>query len=182
MTQADESYGPKYRIPVLAMCILNIKLSKYKSKPTVLSCTREDGSVTWTSVRPGLELHDLAHYVLEKSLGWKDAFYGLLAKGYDISAFERPRDQRPIALLPKNLPQTSLIAEHIVNLLQVGFGNNNYDFFEAVQSVLQDKGLPIPPEFNPELAQQVQLQLEELWSRWQRLPAAGSLELVFSVE
>jgi len=164
------------------MCSLNIKLSKYEHKPTVLSCTRKDGSVTWTSVRPGLELHDLAHFALEKTLKWDNAFFGLLADGYDINDFERPRDQRPIALLPKNLPQTSLIAEHIVNLLQAGFGSNNYDFFETVQSVLQDKGLPLPPEFNRELAVQIQLQLAELWSRWQQVPVTGSLELVFSLD
>lgn len=161
---------------------LKITLAKYRSKPTVLSCTREDGSTTWTSVYPGLELHELAHFVVEHELALSNSFYGLLAQGHNIEDFVQPRDQRPQELIPANLPQESLVVEHIVNLLQVGFNSSEYDFFETLKSVLTDKQLPIPEKLSPQMALHIQQRLRLLWEQWEQLPQGDKMELEIEIK
>lgn len=54
----------------------------------VLNCIRADGTVTWQTQDgpPGLffPYHDLTHYAVEIVLGFRHAFYGLLADGWTI--------------------------------------------------------------------------------------------------
>ena len=158
---------------------LKITLAKNSNKPSVLSCTREDGSTTWTSVYPGLELHELAHYVVEQRLELNNYFYGLLAQGYNIEDFELPKDERPTELMPSNLPVESLVVEHMVNLLQVGFNSEDYDFFQTLQSVLAEKQLPLPEQVDESMAQQLQAELRLWWQKWTNLGVNDKLELEF---
>ena len=102
---------------------LTITLSKEIGKRTILKCTRKDGSSTFAKLYPNLEIHDIAHYVVEQHLGFRNAFYGLLAKGYTIEDFQLPKAERPSALHPKNLHPEALITEHLVNLIQTHFGS-----------------------------------------------------------
>ena len=60
----------------------------------VLTCTRDDGTVTWTHERPGFVLHDLAHYAVEAELGYALGFYGLVAHGWDLSSSDFWRDPK----------------------------------------------------------------------------------------
>src|SRR5205085_9837202 len=67
---------------------LNITLTRGKDAADVLAITRADGTKTWSrQAQPYLSFHDLAHYVVEATLGMRDGFYGLLAQGWDITAF-----------------------------------------------------------------------------------------------
>ncbi len=61
---------------------------KNKNGLTVLTITKDDGSVTWSKLQRGLEFHDLAHYAVEKELQLKNSFYGMVNKGLDIHDFE----------------------------------------------------------------------------------------------
>ena len=87
-----------------------------------MTCTRPDGTSTWTKTSPPIAVHDLLHYVIETELGYQDAFYGTIAKGYDINAYEDARSERPKELLPSNLSDNALCTEHMVNLFQVYLG------------------------------------------------------------
>ena len=50
-----------------------------------LRCLRRDGSATGCAMpRQGILPHDLIHYVVESTLGWRHAFYGMVAAGIDI--------------------------------------------------------------------------------------------------
>lgn len=55
----------------------------------VLSARRADGTVTW-QVHEGpramfFPLHDLTHLAVERALGTRDGFFGLIAAGWDIA-------------------------------------------------------------------------------------------------
>ena len=69
--------------------------NRSKHKPDTLTCIRDDGSVTWTYLHHEFALQDLAHYVVETTLGLENAFLGLIAKGYDIPDFNQPKAERP---------------------------------------------------------------------------------------
>ncbi len=81
---------------------MKIQFKKGKDKST-LHCIRKDGTATWSTIYQGMEIHDLAHFAVETELGFKKAFYGLLASGYAIQDFALPRAKRPKSLLPENL-------------------------------------------------------------------------------
>src|SRR5262249_6522068 len=93
--------------------------SRPKGTP-VLTCVRDDGSSTYSKSAHGefFAPHDLMHYVVETTLGFRRAFFGLIAAGWSIPAFAEPG-------AAAKLPPEALHAEHIVNLLmhEQAFGN-----------------------------------------------------------
>jgi|SRR5579871_34176 len=67
--------------------MLKIEIVKQPDGAGVLRCTRHDGSVTWqkqTKHAAHFALHDLTHYAIETSLGYRQGFFGLIAAGWDI--------------------------------------------------------------------------------------------------
>jgi len=142
---------------------MKIQFKKGKEKST-LHCIRKDGSVTWTTIHLGMEIHDLAHFVVETELQFKNAFYGLVASGYTIQDFALPRSQRPEALLPKNLPEEALQTEHIVNLLQIEFQGNLSEFnvLKQLDNILNENNIPFPKMLNEEKIKLISKNLNEL--------------------
>src|SRR4051812_40234637 len=67
-----------------------IRFSRPKGKP-VLTCIRDDGSLVYTRLRQGefFARHDLLHYAVESTLGLQHSFFGLIAAGWTIEAFDQ---------------------------------------------------------------------------------------------
>src|SRR5215470_7938977 len=62
-------------------------MTKRHDGSTVLRCKRADGSETWQKQdrhAAFFALHDLTHFAVESTLGFKHGFYGLIAEGWDI--------------------------------------------------------------------------------------------------
>ena len=95
---------------------LSIRIKKKNDGSAALSCTRADGSTTWQRQDGQLglffPLHDLTHYAVETVLGFKRAFYGLLAEGWDITSFNEPG-------ISKRLPEDAGLAEVLVGFFDV---------------------------------------------------------------
>src|SRR6185295_13549449 len=89
-----------------------IVFTKPKGTP-VLTCTRDDGTSTYSKSAHGpfFGPHDLMHYAVETTLGFRDSFFGLIARGRTIASFNEPG-------AAANLPPEAILTEHIVNLLQ----------------------------------------------------------------
>ena len=67
--------------------MLRIDIAKHADGSSALRCTRADGSVTWqkqnTRHAAHFALHDLTHYAVETTLGYRSGFFGLVAQGWD---------------------------------------------------------------------------------------------------
>jgi hypothetical protein len=66
---------------------LRIEIVKRADGVGILRCTRPDGSVTWQKLQKHaahFALHDLTHYAVETSLGYRHGFFGLIAQGWDM--------------------------------------------------------------------------------------------------
>ena len=66
---------------------LHIEIVKRADGAGVLRCTRQDGSVTWQKqARHAVHfaLHDLTHYAVETTLGYRRGFFGLIAEGWNV--------------------------------------------------------------------------------------------------
>ncbi len=156
-----------------------IQLKKRISKPSILTCIRDDQSTTWSKLHKGIETHDLAHYAVEKIMGFTKAFYGILNEGYEIADFELPKDKRPEKLQPKNLDVSAIQTEHIVNLLQTEFLNSGEDsnFINSLRTILKDDGIPFPEDFDTNKLNQIRKLYSELLFKWGSLGDNEQLEL-----
>ncbi len=162
---------------------LLIHLKKENNKATVLYCTRENNATTYAKLHKGLEIHDIAHYIVEQHLGFKNAFYGLLSKGYAIEDFQLPKKQRSEALYPKNLHHEALVTEHIVNLLQTEFiqPEPKMDILKTLKTILSENELPFPTDLTTEKLLLITEELKVQMVKWNTLASGEKLELIFEV-
>ncbi len=150
-------------------------MRKYSDGRTTLSAERPDGSRTWAPQVPGFGArHDLAHYVVETTLGFRNGFYGLLAQGWEITTFE----DRGIARL---LPADALIAEAVVGLLLVDADQTHpvdVDEFNAmVDQSLELAGRTERRHITPQELTEFRAELAQLESRWDAVPLGAVLTL-----
>jgi hypothetical protein len=138
----------------------------------VLRCERADGSVTWQR-HPEKNSrffppHDLTHYAVETTLGLHEAFYGLVARGWDLSDFGTPWPRG-------RLPAEAEVAEFLVGCLHQDctaeeMNAQGASFCgEAWRTVTTD-----------ELTRSRAL-AHELIARWQALPPDGEIALDFTL-
>ncbi|NQZ43659.1 MAG: hypothetical protein HRT65_05060 [Flavobacteriaceae bacterium] len=160
---------------------MRIQFRKFTAKPSTLSCIRADGSMTWTTLHPGTEGHDLAHFAVEKVLGFQKAFYGLLSAGFEIQDFELPKEERPKALWPKNLPQEALVTEHLVNLLTISSLDTQgaFDLLATLVPILESNALELPAGLDHRQCSEIQREFKVLWGQWVALQPGETLELHF---
>ena len=156
---------------------MEIQFTKKQDKKHTISCRRTDGTVTWMQADDFFIYHDLMHYAVETTLHYKNAFYGMLAGGTNITDFELPKEIRPFQITPE-----AFNAECIVNLALVEFMQGRADDFNKVLKDSYDKS-----EFNieaPELDQaaieQVHASFASLVLQWNALPFGESLNVSFS--
>ncbi|MFK8161202.1 MAG: hypothetical protein AB8H12_01960 [Lewinella sp.] len=154
-----------------------------KRGPTssTLTVRRADGSSTWSKLSAGIELHDIAHYAVEQTLGLEQAFYGLLAEGFDISDFELAKAERPVRLQTANLPPESIQTEHLINLLmtELQYGGPLPDFMTQFTTILRQHGLPPMHQLTNEGLEEIRKRLAILKNRWSAVAVGEVLELRF---
>ena len=92
--------------------VLKIEVVKQPDSTGVLRCTRTDGSVTWQKQArhaAHFALHDLTHFAVESSLGYKYGFFGLIAACWDVEETTGKGRRGP-------LPAEAIEDERIVGL------------------------------------------------------------------
>ncbi len=78
---------------------MRIEIVKRTDGAGVLRCIRDDGSATWQKQpKHGAHfaLHDLTHYAVERALGYRQGFFGLIAAGWDIEETGGKTDRGPV--------------------------------------------------------------------------------------
>jgi hypothetical protein len=160
---------------------LVIRIKKKNDGSAALTCVRADGSVTWQRQDGRLgaffPLHDLTHYAVETTFGFRRAFYGLLAEGWDISSFEQPGTR-------SRLPDDASLAELIVGFFDVERISGNRataeEFNDKIRSYLADNALPPTRlRIDEELLANVRRRRTDLFEKWSAVPVGETLELSF---
>ena len=156
---------------------MNIQFTKKKDRKHTITCCRNDGTVTWMQVDDFFIFHDLMHYAVETTLQYKNAFYGMLAAGTNITDFELPKEQRPFNITPE-----AFNAECIVNLALVEFSQGRVeDFNKALKdSYEKSEFTNEAPQFDHAAIEQVHASFAALVLQWNTLPFGESLNLPFS--
>ncbi len=159
-----------------------VSFRKETGRPPVFTFRRSDGSTVWSKLGSLPIEYDLAHYVAEKSLGFTQAFFGLLDEGFAIEDFDLPRGKRPTALLPANLPLESLQIEYIVNLLQTEQRCGPSPEFRALLTQgLTTSGLPYPDQLTEDVLNQIREDYQTLIEKWYSLPDGQQLDLALVI-
>ena len=79
-----------------------IRFKRHPDGSASLTCVRGDGTSTWQRQQGQLGLvfppHDLTHYAVETTLGYRHGFYGLIEDGWNIEDFAKPWPRGPIPI------------------------------------------------------------------------------------
>lgn len=158
------------------MAELKIRLARGDDGRVTLSIIRPDGSSTWHRLHPGLTAHDLYHFAVERVLGARNGFFGLVAQGWDISAFAEPGASR-------ELPYEGIWIEHVVGLLQQesisGAKLNEAEMEIVLAEMAREDGKEPPRRITDGELRLIREELRDLLDRWSRCPPGATLELAF---
>ena len=129
---------------------LVIRIKKKSDGSAALSCIRADGTTTWQQQNGQLgrffPLHDLTHYAVESVLGFRNAFYGLVAGGWDLTDFASngPRGR---------IPPEALCAEVVVGYFDLeratGMPGTAEDLNARLEEFHTENNLPCPSSDAP---------------------------------
>jgi hypothetical protein len=153
-----------------------IQLKKGRDGPATLACVRADGSRTWGKEHPFFPVHDLTHCAVESVLGFDQAFFGLIATGWDIDDFAKPRASR-------TMPFQAIVAEHVVGVFDreralpapLSVAEFNETVFASLPAVQRDAFQPLTSA-QVSRVREVRSMLE---ARWHALPVGATLVLEF---
>ncbi len=149
--------------------------NRSKHKPDTLTCIRNDGSVTWTHLHRGFVQHDFAHYVVETTLGFENAFFGLVAKGYDIPNFSDPKAERPF-----DIPEEAIETEPIVALLQADL-LEDLGYSGDSDGIFHDHSASLPVSITAKQLEVMRQGLRRLLGRWHDLQPGETMTLQFKM-
>ena len=153
-----------------------IQLKKGRDGPATLACVRGDGSRTWGKEHPFFPVHDLTHCAVESVLGFDQAFFGLIAKGWDIDDFAKPHASR-------TMPFQAIVAEHVVGVFDreralpapLSVVDFNENLFASLPALERDAFQPLT---DAQISRVRELR-STLEARWHALPVGATLVVEF---
>ncbi len=156
------------------MAGLTIELKKAKDGRPSLACVRADGSRTWAKVHPFFPTHDLTHCAVESVLGYEQAFFGLIASGWEIDEFAK-------AGASKRLTPQALCAENIVGHLERGVAVDAAELNAALVMNTQLAGYAPCSAVTDEQLDAIRTLRSRLTSEWWELAEGETLRVTFPV-
>jgi hypothetical protein len=110
----------------------------------------------------------------------RSGFYGILARGWDISDFGTPWPRGP---LPDDAIEDAGLAESIVGMLDMerttGVRVDAAEVNGWLAQGFEKAGLPLRRPLTEEQLAQIRTRFADLRKRWEALPPGNSLELLF---
>lgn len=160
---------------------LLIRIKKKSDGSAALTAVRADGTTTWQRQDGQLgrffPLHDLTHYTVETVLGFRRAFFGLLADGWDLSDFGK---QSGKALQQEEAGLAELIVGFFDLERATGVIETAHSLEEKIRNYYEQHRLPRPARtFTDAEMSRIRECRAELFARWRALPAGQALELPF---
>ena len=146
-------------------------------KHDVLTCVRDDGTSTWMHERHGFVVHDLGHYAVETTFGYEAGFFGLVAKGWDLSAADFGRDPRTKQKYPWPSGARQEPVEYVVSLIQRR--SEGIQTPDEIREAMRLYCGHAPDTFTDERIERAHQEVGRLERLWAAVPEGGSLELEF---
>src|SRR5262245_4487920 len=159
---------------------ITIRIKKGKDGPHSLVCVRADGSMTMQRHATGFfPVHDLMHYAVETSFGYRRGFYGLIADGWNLEDFGAPWPRGP---LPPDLDPVELVVGALSQEGATGdkatAENVNWTIAMWYAEHLPDVA---PPQVEDEKLAAARVEIDRLRQLWFATAPGNTIELTFSV-
>ena len=159
-----------------------IRFAKHANRPPTLNCVRDDGTASWYTASPAnaefFVAHDLLHYVVETTLGYTSAFYGLVDAGRDLNDF----GSRDGASDDRSYTSEAKDAERLVGFIQVMAATGDPPSLNMVtdawNSSAKEHDSSAPPLSEEQLTE-ICTRWRDLVGQWHAVESAGTLELAF---
>ena len=156
--------------------ILRFKKGK-GHKPSAFACIREDGSATYQSPLLLPVEHDLLHYAVETTMGWRRAFLGIVASGRDMDSFGTKNGVKD------TYTDEETWAEMTVGMFQWlamtgGPAQSDGELLETNAQYYAERDLVAPPLTQRHL-EEIRACYAALRRQWDALPEGGTMELTF---
>jgi hypothetical protein len=152
---------------------MRVQITKKADGSGVLRCVRADGSATWqkqTDRHAGFfALHDLTHFAVETTLGYRRGFFGLVAEGWEIEDTTGKGSRGP-------LPPEAGEVEGIVGLLDAERAGGviwTVDEFNEFAAMRETRRMT-----EDEIAR-VKKKRSELFRQWSAVAPGATLELQY---
>lgn len=163
--------------------VLQVRIKRAPDGSAALSCVRPDGSVTWQKQKGAqahvLPTHDITHFAVETTLGYRNGFFGLIASGWDIADFAAPWPRGPI---PAEAREVELVVGLFDLELRAGERWNAARMLAEAELYVGSRTgkahVPMP-RFDDEALEHTRATRHACLTRWNALPAGGTLELAF---
>jgi len=155
---------------------MRIQLKKSRDGPATLACVRPDGSRTWGKEHSFFPVHDLTHCAVESVLGFDQAFFGLIATGWEIDDFAKPGASR-------RMPFQAIVAEHVVGVFDreraLPAPLTVAEFNETVVASLPPAHRDAFKQLSDAQVSHVRELRSGLEARWYALPAGATMKVEF---
>lgn len=142
-------------------------------------CVNPDGSnTTCPMARQGVLPHEALHFVVEKTLGWHDAFFGQVARSGNLESVTLKLHDLDIDRA-KNTQAVQ--SEALVECLQAEQANAPADpagFALNLLASCRRRGVP-PPDIDANELVRVRVALREFGAAWRPLAPGAALERTF---
>lgn len=143
----------------------------------MLRCVRADGSVSWQKQEQHsafFALHDLTHFAVESELGFRRAFFGLIAEGWEIEETTGKGARGP-------LPTEAIVAECIVGALDAERTSGDVwsaeDFNHHLAIHFDSARMLRPRTLTDDELSRIRARRAELFAQWRAIEPGESLEL-----
>jgi hypothetical protein len=167
---------------------LTIRFKRHPDGTSSLTCIRRDGTSTWQRQQGSLGLvfppHDLTHYAVETTLGYRHGFYGLIADGWNIEDFAKPWPRGPI---PVEAQEVELIVgffdterRSVTQMSEAEF-NDHAERYLAARRSMKPRSLGTAPRLTQQQLDAVRQCRADVLGRWSRLEPGEALELSFVI-
>jgi hypothetical protein len=152
---------------------VRVQIVKKADGAGVLRCVRADGSVTWQKQTDRhaayFALHDLTHFAVETTLGYRRGFFGLIAEGWDIEDTTGKSARGP-------LPPEAGEAEVIVGLF---FAERASGVIWTVDEFNEFAAMREARLLTADEIARVKKKRSELFQQWSAVAPGAAIELQF---
>jgi len=157
---------------------MEIRITKNEGKPHSIVYKRSNGTETWMRADDFFVRHDLSHYAIEKSLGYKNAFLGMIDHGMDIHDFEDRLKRKEM-----NISREAWYAENMANLFLMEIMQGELENFNTVSKhTFMKMQLDFPPlELNNEEMKAIRILLRQLLDQWDHLASDKTMNLTLEL-
>src|ERR1019366_5803973 len=145
---------------------MRVQITKKADGSGVLRCVRADGSTAWQKQTDRhaafFALHDLTHFAVESTLGYRRGFFGLITEGWAIEDTTGKASRGP-------LPPEAVEVERIVGMFDTERGS-------GVLLTAEDFNGHIARRLTETEIARVRACRGDLFSRWFAVEPGGTLD------